>query len=201
VYEQLRAGARYGHLRGALQGLRRNPRNASSRGVETPRRVPASCCLLRECWPAHCSPSTRPTLESQPHPDPTNAGQPHRTTWRSGFVPERERVILQQQERSASFRTPVLQCRNGLLILRSIGVIDPQAARPLTEQAPAGHSQTTAPKSSSSHHLRGRDGRHVATSPGRPWTLASAGRDVDVTGLSPELAQRPWLQSAWIWAR
>lgn len=51
-----------------------------------------------------------------------------------GFVQERERVILQQQEAILNLSTPVLKVRERLLILPIIGVIDPQRARQLTEQ-------------------------------------------------------------------
>ena len=51
-----------------------------------------------------------------------------------GFVQERERVIMEQQEAIRELSTPVLQVRERLLILPIIGVIDPQRARQLTEQ-------------------------------------------------------------------
>ena len=55
-----------------------------------------------------------------------------------GFVEERERIIRQQQEAIRELSTPVLQVRERLLILPIIGVIDPQRARQLTEQAMEG---------------------------------------------------------------
>jgi rsbT co-antagonist protein RsbR len=51
-----------------------------------------------------------------------------------GFVQERERIIRQQQEAIRELSTPVLQVRERLLILPIIGVIDPQRNRQLTEQ-------------------------------------------------------------------
>jgi rsbT co-antagonist protein RsbR len=51
-----------------------------------------------------------------------------------GFVQERERTILAQQEAMRELSTPVLQVRERLLILPIIGLIDPQRARQLTEQ-------------------------------------------------------------------
>ncbi|MEJ2007960.1 MAG: STAS domain-containing protein [Acidobacteriota bacterium] len=51
-----------------------------------------------------------------------------------GFVQERERVILEQQEAIRELSTPVLPVREDLLILPIVGVIDPQRARQLTEQ-------------------------------------------------------------------
>ena len=51
-----------------------------------------------------------------------------------GFVQPRERVIREQQEAMRLLSTPVLQVRERLLILPMIGLIDPQRARPLTEQ-------------------------------------------------------------------
>jgi len=50
------------------------------------------------------------------------------------FVEERERVIREQQESIRELSTPVLQVREGLLILPIIGVLDSQRARQLTEQ-------------------------------------------------------------------
>jgi rsbT co-antagonist protein RsbR len=50
------------------------------------------------------------------------------------FVEERERVIREQQEAIRELSTPVLQVRQGLLILPIIGVLDSQRARQLTEQ-------------------------------------------------------------------
>jgi len=52
----------------------------------------------------------------------------------AGFVQERERTILHQQEAIRELSTPVLQVRDRLLILPISGVIDPQRARQFTEQ-------------------------------------------------------------------
>src|SRR5690242_18861010 len=51
-----------------------------------------------------------------------------------GCVQERERIIRQQQEAIRELSTPVLQVRERLLILPSMGVIDAQHTRQLTEQ-------------------------------------------------------------------
>ena len=51
-----------------------------------------------------------------------------------GFVQERERIIMEQQEAIRELSTPVLQVRERLLILPIIGAIDPHRARQLTEQ-------------------------------------------------------------------
>jgi len=51
-----------------------------------------------------------------------------------GFVQERERTIVEQQEAIRELSTPVLRVRDRLLILPIIGAIDPQRARQLTEQ-------------------------------------------------------------------
>ncbi|MGD0922186.1 MAG: STAS domain-containing protein [Terriglobia bacterium] len=48
-------------------------------------------------------------------------------------IEERERVVRQQQEAMRELSTPVLQLREGLLILPIIGLIDTQRARQLTE--------------------------------------------------------------------
>jgi rsbT co-antagonist protein RsbR len=50
------------------------------------------------------------------------------------FIEEREKVVRQQQEAIRELSTPVLQVREGLLILPIIGVIDTARARQLTEQ-------------------------------------------------------------------
>jgi rsbT co-antagonist protein RsbR len=50
------------------------------------------------------------------------------------FVEERERVIREQQEAIRELSTPVLQVREGLLILPIIGAVDSGRARQLTEQ-------------------------------------------------------------------
>ncbi len=50
------------------------------------------------------------------------------------FVDERERVIREQQEAIHELSTPVLQVRDGLLILPIIGGLDAARARQLTEQ-------------------------------------------------------------------
>ena len=50
------------------------------------------------------------------------------------FVEERERVIHDQQEALRELSTPVLQLREGLLILPVIGILDSSRARQLTEQ-------------------------------------------------------------------
>ncbi len=50
------------------------------------------------------------------------------------FIEEREKVVRQQQEAIRELSTPVLQVREGLLILPIIGVIDSVRARQLTEQ-------------------------------------------------------------------
>jgi rsbT co-antagonist protein RsbR len=50
------------------------------------------------------------------------------------FVEERERVIREQQEAIRELSTPVLQVRDGLLILPIIGSLDSQRARQLTDQ-------------------------------------------------------------------
>ncbi len=50
------------------------------------------------------------------------------------FIEERERVVRQQEEAIRELSTPVLQVRQGLLILPIIGVLDSLRARQLTEQ-------------------------------------------------------------------
>lgn len=50
------------------------------------------------------------------------------------FIEEREKVVRQQEEAIRELSTPVLQVRQGLLILPIIGVLDSLRARQLTEQ-------------------------------------------------------------------
>jgi len=50
------------------------------------------------------------------------------------FVAERERVVRQQQDAMREMSTPVLQIREGLLLLPIIGLVDSLRARQLTEQ-------------------------------------------------------------------
>jgi rsbT co-antagonist protein RsbR len=50
------------------------------------------------------------------------------------FISERENVVRQQQEAIRELSTPVLQVREGMLILPIIGLIDSLRARQLTEQ-------------------------------------------------------------------
>jgi rsbT co-antagonist protein RsbR len=50
------------------------------------------------------------------------------------FLEEREKVVLQQQEAIRELSTPVLQFREGSLLLPIVGVIDSIRARQLTEQ-------------------------------------------------------------------
>ena len=49
------------------------------------------------------------------------------------FVEERAKVVRQQQEAMREFSTPVLQLREGQLLLPIIGLIDTQRARQITE--------------------------------------------------------------------
>ena len=50
------------------------------------------------------------------------------------FLEEREKVVRQQQEAIRELSTPVLQFREGMLLLPIVGVIDSHRARQLTEQ-------------------------------------------------------------------
>ena len=50
------------------------------------------------------------------------------------FLEEREKVVRQQQEAIRELSTPVLQFREGMLLLPIVGVIDSVRARQLTEQ-------------------------------------------------------------------
>jgi len=108
----------------------------------------------------------------------------------AGFVHERERIILAQQDAIRELSTPVLPVREGLLILPIVGMIDPQRARQLTEQLLGGIRANRAKvvviditgvpsiNSSVANHL--------------VQTVEAArllGAMAIVTGISPEIAQ------------
>ncbi len=50
------------------------------------------------------------------------------------FIEEREKIVRQQQEAIRELSTPVLQFREGMLLLPLVGIIDSARARQLTEQ-------------------------------------------------------------------
>jgi rsbT co-antagonist protein RsbR len=107
-----------------------------------------------------------------------------------GFVRERERVISQQQDAIRELSTPVLQVREGLLILPIIGVVDPQRARQLTEQLLRGIRTNRARVVVID--ITGVAAMDAAVANHLVQTVEASrllGATVIVTGLSPEIAQ------------
>ena len=107
-----------------------------------------------------------------------------------GFVQERERIILQQQEAIRELSTPVLQVRERLLILPIIGVIDPHRARQLTE--PLLRAIRTNRAKVVVIDITGVAAMDANVANHLVQTVEAArllGATVIVTGLSPEIAQ------------
>ncbi len=107
-----------------------------------------------------------------------------------GFVQERERTIMQQQEAIRELSTPVLQVRERLLILPMIGVIDPQRARQLTEQLLRGirtnRAKVVVIDITGVAAMDSNVANHLVQTVEASRLL---GATVIVTGLSPEIAQ------------
>jgi rsbT co-antagonist protein RsbR len=107
-----------------------------------------------------------------------------------GFVQERERVILEQQEAIRELSTPVLQVRERLLILPIIGVIDPQRTRQLTEQLLRGirtnRAKVVVIDITGVAALDSVVANHLVQTVEASRLL---GAHIIVTGLSPEIAQ------------
>jgi rsbT co-antagonist protein RsbR len=112
------------------------------------------------------------------------------TTVGVGFVQERERVILQQQEAIRELSTPVLPVRERLLILPIIGVIDPQRARQLTEQLLAGirtnRAKVVVMDITGVPAIDSAVANHLVQTVEAARLLGAA---IIVTGLSPSIAQ------------
>ncbi|OLD66151.1 MAG: anti-anti-sigma factor [Ignavibacteria bacterium 13_1_40CM_2_61_4] len=107
-----------------------------------------------------------------------------------GFVQERERVIMEQQEAIRELSTPVLQVRERLLILPIIGVIDPQRARQLTEQLlngiRANRAKVVVIDITGVAAMDSHVANHLVQTVEASRLL---GATVIVSGLSPEIAQ------------
>jgi rsbT co-antagonist protein RsbR len=107
-----------------------------------------------------------------------------------GFVQERERIILQQQEAIRELSTPVLQVRERLLILPIIGVIDPHRARQLTEQLlraiRTNRAKVVVIDITGVAAMDANVANHLVQTVEAARLL---GATVIVTGLSPEIAQ------------
>lgn len=106
------------------------------------------------------------------------------------FISERENVVRQQQEAIRELSTPVLQVREGLLILPIIGLIDSQRARQITEQLLRGirtnRAKAVVIDITGVPAVDSKIANHLIQ------TVEAArlmGARVIVTGLSPEVAQ------------
>jgi rsbT co-antagonist protein RsbR len=161
---------------GSVEALQSYARNLSERiiprGVET-HEVLGIVLLLRDVFDAYEPAANRIA-----------------TTVGVGFVQERERVILQQQEAIRELSTPVLPVRERLLILPIIGVIDPQRARQLTEQLLAGIRTNRAKVVVMD--ITGVPGIDHTVANHLVQTVEAArllGAAIIVTGLSPDIAQ------------
>jgi len=106
------------------------------------------------------------------------------------FIRERENVVRQQQEAIRELSTPVLQVREGLLILPIIGLIDSLRARQLTEQLlraiRTNRAKAVVIDITGVPAVDSKIANHILQ------TVEAArlmGARVIVTGLSPEVAQ------------
>ena len=106
------------------------------------------------------------------------------------FIRERENVVRQQQEAIRELSTPVLQVREGMLILPIIGLIDSLRAKQITEQLLRAirdnRAQTVVIDITGVPAVDSKIANHLLQ------TVAAArlmGAKVIVTGLSPDVAQ------------
>ncbi|MGH8161979.1 MAG: STAS domain-containing protein [Gammaproteobacteria bacterium] len=107
-----------------------------------------------------------------------------------GFVREHERIIHQQQEAMRKLSTPVLTVRKRLLILPIIGILSPQRARQLTEQALKAIRTNRAKVVVMD--LTGVPTMDAPVANNLVQTVEAArlvGADVIITGVAPELAR------------
>jgi len=106
------------------------------------------------------------------------------------FIEEREKVVRQQQEAIRELSTPVLQVREGLLILPIIGLIDSQRARQLTEQLLNGirgsRAKVVVIDITGVASVDSKVANHMVQTVDASRLL---GATVIVTGVSPEIAQ------------
>jgi rsbT co-antagonist protein RsbR len=106
------------------------------------------------------------------------------------YILRRERTIREQEKAIRELPTPVLQVRDGLLILPIIGVIDAQRARQLTEQLLRSIRDNRAKVVVMD--ITGVASIDSATANRLVQTVDASrlmGATVIVTGLSPEIAQ------------
>jgi rsbT co-antagonist protein RsbR len=106
------------------------------------------------------------------------------------YIYQRERTIRLQQEAIRELSTPVLQLREGLLILPIIGAIEPQRARQLTEQLlraiRANRAKVVVMDITGVPAVDSTVANHLVQTVDASRLM---GATVIVTGLSPEIAQ------------
>ncbi|MEL7568442.1 MAG: STAS domain-containing protein [Dehalobacterium sp.] len=105
------------------------------------------------------------------------------------FIEEREKVVRQQEEAIRELSTPVLQLREGLLILPIIGVLDTHRARQLTEQLlyaiRANRAKVVVMDITGVPSVDSKVANHLVQTVEASRLL---GANVVVTGVSPEIA-------------
>ena len=107
-----------------------------------------------------------------------------------GFVQERERTIREQQKVIQELSAPVLQVREGLLILPISGVIDPHRAHQLAEQLLSGiRTHRAKVVVIDITGVAAMDSRVADQLVRTVESSRQLGPTVIVTGLSPEIAQ------------
>jgi rsbT co-antagonist protein RsbR len=106
------------------------------------------------------------------------------------YIFQRERTIRIQQEAIRELSTPVMQVREGLLILPIIGMIDSQRARQLTESLlkaiRASRAKVVVVDITGVPSVDSKVANHLVQTVDSSRLMGAA---VIVTGLSPEIAQ------------
>lgn len=106
------------------------------------------------------------------------------------FIEERENVVRQQEEAIRELSTPVLQYREGSLILPIIGVLDTHRARQLTEQLlnsiRANRAKVVVMDITGVPTVDSKVANHLVQTVEASRLL---GANVVVTGVSPQIAQ------------
>jgi rsbT co-antagonist protein RsbR len=106
------------------------------------------------------------------------------------FIAEREKVVRQQQEAIMDLSTPVLQVREGMLILPIVGLLDSQRAQQFTEQLLRGiraaRARVAVVDITGVPGVDSRVANHLLQTVDACKLM---GANVVVTGLSPEIAQ------------
>jgi rsbT co-antagonist protein RsbR len=106
------------------------------------------------------------------------------------FIRERENVVRQQQEAIRELSTPVLQVREGMLILPIIGLIDSLRAKQLTEQLlraiRSNRAKAVVVDITGVPAVDSKIANHILQTVDAARLM---GARVIITGLSPEVAQ------------